>query len=154
MSKRQRGFTLLELLVVIAIIALASAAVVLSMRDDTDQPLEREALRLASLLEVARAQSRASDLPIRWRPTAQGFEFIGAAASTDDAEDLSRPRPWLAEGLTGRIESPAGAATLLLGPEPIIAPQVVQLQWGDRRLRIGTDGFQPFAVLDDGGDAR
>lgn len=154
MPKREHGFTLLELLVVLTIIALATAGVALSLRDDTDQPLEREALRLASLLEVARAQSRASDLPIRWRPNAQGFEFIGAPVSADNADDLSQPRAWLARGLSARIETPAGATALLLGPEPIIAPQVVVLRWEGRRLRVGTDGFQPFAVLDDPGGVR
>lgn len=151
MPKHQRGFTLLELLVVLAIIALATAGVVLSLRDDSDQPLEREALRLASLLEVARAQSRANDLPIRWQPTAQGFAFIGAPPSADGSEDLSHPRVWLAPGLVGSIQTPAGAKTLLLGPEPVVAPQVVVLQWRHRQLRIGTDGFQPFAVLTDAG---
>ena len=148
MLHRHRGFTLLELLVVIAIIALATAGVALSLRGNTDQPLEQEAQRLSSLLEAARAQSRASDSPIWWRPTAQGYAFVGAPAASDSQDDLQHPRPWLAEGLAAQIESPAGASTLVLGPEPIIPAQVVALRLGERVLRIGSDGVQPFAVLD------
>ena len=41
--------------------------------------------------------------------------------------------------------------TLLLGPEPIIAPQAVTLasiSQPQRRVRIATDGVRPFAVQD------
>ena len=60
----QGGFTLLELLVVISIIALATAGVGIAMRDSGQTLIEREAARLAALLESARAQSRASGTPV------------------------------------------------------------------------------------------
>ena len=47
----QRGFTLLELLVVISIVALATAGVGLAMRDSGQALLERDAARLAALLD-------------------------------------------------------------------------------------------------------
>ena len=50
-----RGFTLLELLVVLSIMALATVGVGLAMRDGTQAQLERDAERLAALLESARA---------------------------------------------------------------------------------------------------
>lgn len=45
------GFTLLELLIVIAIMAMATAGVSLAMRDNAQTTLERDAQRLAVLLE-------------------------------------------------------------------------------------------------------
>ena len=61
------GFTLIELLVVLALIAIGTAAVSLSFRDSSQTALEREAHRLAALLESARARSRASGMPVQWR---------------------------------------------------------------------------------------
>ena len=69
---RQRGFTLLELLVVLAIVAMASAGVGFAMRDSGQAQLEREAQRLAALLESARARSQALGIPLRWRVTVSG----------------------------------------------------------------------------------
>jgi general secretion pathway protein H len=78
-SNPNRGFTLLELLVVVAIMAIATAGVGLALRDSSRTMLEREAQRLMALLESARAQSRMSANPIRWRTTDKGFFFDGAA---------------------------------------------------------------------------
>ena len=77
----QGGFTLLELLVVISIMALATAGVGLAMRDGGQTQLEREAARLAALLESARAQSRAGGIPVRWRALPGGFRFEGLPRS-------------------------------------------------------------------------
>ena len=132
-----RGFTLLELLVVVAIIALASAGVSFALRDSQATQLEREAQRLAALLESARAQSRSSGIAVRWYPIEGGFRFDGAAAET-------LPQRWLADSTQVR-----GMGTLLLGPEPIIGPQEVVLVSAalpGRSLRIATDGLRPFAV--------
>jgi len=136
-GKAPRGFTLLELLVVIAIIAIASAGVSFALRETGTVQLEREAQRLAALLESARAQSRLSGLPVRWQALPEGFRFEGLTQQT-------LPDRWLSEGTQVQ-----GKATLLLGPEPIIGPQSVVLVSPDspgRNLRVATDGLRPFAV--------
>lgn len=144
-----QGFTLLELLVVVAIVALASAGVSLSLRNTDATALDNEAIRLAALLESARAQSRTSGVPVRWRSNAQGFQFEGVTARADARDSLARPRPWLNDETRARVVLPVNALELLLGPEPLIAAQQIELQQGDRRLVLGTDGLAPFAVVPD-----
>ncbi len=131
-------------MVVVAIVALATAGVSLALRDNDATQLEREALRLSALLESARAQSRTSGVPVMWRSTGAGFEFIGTALPTG-ARDPGRS--WLSEGTRVMITQPAGAQTLVLGPEPLIAAQQLVLMQGERRLVLGTDGLSAFAVI-------
>ena len=135
-----RGFTLLELLVVIAIMALATSGVSLAMRDNAQTALEREAQRLAVLFESARAQSRTNGMRVIWYATDSGFKFEGLAPG-------ALPERWLTEGTSVR-----GTASVLLGPEPIIGPQAVELVTrqpagqASPLLRVATDGLRPFAV--------
>lgn len=134
----QAGFTLIELMVVIAIIAIATAGVTLALRDPSETQLEREAQRLAALLESARARSRASGAPVRWLATPGGFRFEGLPKDT-------LPQKWLSSD----VAADPGAA-LLLGPEPIIGPQSVVLRAAGtkaRALMVATDGLRPFAVV-------
>lgn len=134
---RRGGFTLLELLVVVAIIALGTAGVSLALRDASASTLEREAQRLAALLESARAQSRATGIPVRWHTTPQGFAFEGLRPD-------ALPGHWL-----GTDTTVSGTDTLQLGPEPLLDPQSVVLRSAsqpDRALRVATDGLRPFAV--------
>ena len=136
-SLNARGFTLLELLVVVAIMAIATAGVSFALRDSQATQLEREAQRLAALLESGRAQSRSSGIPVRWYATADGFRFEGVAPQ-------ALPDHWLSE--TTRVRAPAA---LQLGPEPIIGRQEVVLESSaaaGRSLRIATDGLRPFTV--------
>jgi general secretion pathway protein H len=136
-SRAARGFTMIELLVVVAIIAIASAGVTLALRDSSDTQLEREAQRLAALLESARAQSRSTGVPVRWYPVPGGFRFDGLPPG-----DL--PDRWLASTTQVR-----GDVVLQLGPDPIVGREAVVIESSARPghpLRIATDGLRPFAV--------
>ena len=131
------GFTLLELLVVVAIIAIGTATVSLALRDASASSLEREAQRLAALLEAGRAQSRTTGRVVFWRATAQGFEFAGVDAG-------SLPTTWL-----GTDTAVQGTTSLQLGPDPLIEPQgivLVSASQPERLLRVATDGLRPFTV--------
>ncbi|MET0311418.1 MAG: prepilin-type N-terminal cleavage/methylation domain-containing protein [Burkholderiaceae bacterium] len=132
---RARGFTLLELLIVMAIIAIATAGVSLALRDSSRTALERDAQRLAALLEAGRAQSRTTGIAVRWVAlSGGGFRFEGAPQG-------SLPGEWLSAGT-----SVLGTATLVLGPEPLIGPQSVQLVSEGQSLIVATDGLRPFVV--------
>ncbi len=132
------GFTLIELLVVLSIIAIATAGVGFAIRDSSQTALERDAERLAALLEAGRALSRTSGQAIGWHDTQQGFRFEGLNAN-------KLPQNWLSPQTQVRWDS-AQNKTLVLGPEPLIDPQAVTLLQGTRSLRVATDGLHPFAV--------
>lgn len=148
-AHRSRGFTLLELLVVVAIIAVASAGVMLTMRDNSASNLERDAQRLAAMLESGRAQSRMQGTPVVWHAVPGGFVIDG----------LSPPLPtqsWLSTDTSvSAVLHPAAKdrapdTTITLGPEPLLEPQALVLASRSQaavRLQLATDGLRPFAVV-------
>ncbi|WP_431124465.1 pilus assembly FimT family protein [Variovorax paradoxus] len=144
-SRRTGGFTLLELIVVIAIIAMATASVTFAMRDSSAARLDREADRLAALLESARAQSRASGVAVRWR-LVEGGSFVFEGLPPD-----ALPNGWATSGISAQPALANGAPipAVLLGPDPIIAAQQIVLYSEGppaRSLRVATDGLRPFTV--------
>lgn len=133
---------MIELLVVIALIAIAAGAVTLALRDGSASRLEREAARLAALLESARAEARASGLPVRFELAAPNaadgaqFRFVGLPPSS------RLPDRWLDPEVTAEI---VGARALVLGPEPLLPAQQVVLRLHEQRLMLATDGLGAFA---------
>lgn len=136
--RTSRGFTLLELLLVVAIVAMASAGVAFALRDAGQSRLDREAQRLAALLEGARAQSRSRGVMVRWRSAPPGFAFDGLPS------DSALPTTWDDPETAAYSASP-----VVLGPEPIIGAQHIRL-WQqsapERSLWVTTDGLRPFNV--------
>ncbi|MFZ5521971.1 MAG: pilus assembly FimT family protein [Pseudomonadota bacterium] len=146
--RRARGFTLIELLIVVALIAVASSVVTLALRDPAATQLEREAVRLASLLESARAESRALGLPVTWlpRPSLQGgqrrdFSFEGLPAR------VSPPTRWLQPDVHAEVVGATPARPgLQLGPEPWIGAQRIVLRLEGQQVVLATDGLGPFEI--------
>jgi general secretion pathway protein H len=131
MLRKHTGFTLLELMVVVAVIAVGAAGVALALRDGSATALEREADRLAAVLDAARAQSRASGAALYFRPTPEGFLIEGLADP--------KLQPWLTEGV--QVQNPGA---IELGPEPIITPSRIVLSLGEQTRVVSTDGLLPF----------
>jgi general secretion pathway protein H len=147
---RTHGFTMIELLIVIAIVAISVGVVALALRDSQAAKLDEEAVRLAALFEMARAESRASGAPVQWAPVTLAveagaqFRFIGLPASQP------LPMRWLDGQTSAQV---VGAAVVVLGPEAILPAQRVALRLGDKRVDISTDGLAPFAPLPLASDA-
>lgn len=153
---RTRGFTLIELMVVVAIIAIGSAGVMFALRDSAATQLEREGLRLAALLESARAQSRASGEAVRWRTVEGGFRFEGGSQQAGElAGELASKGTGVGAGTSSGPEGAGAGGTgsglstswrqmpstwlsadtraqgtpdLVLGPEPMLPPQSVFIE--------------------------
>jgi len=149
---RQRGFTLLELLLVLAIVAISAGLAVLALRDNNATVLEREAVRLAALLEMARAESRVAGTPVRWVPgsapdfpgqraadggAAKGFHFPGLGQINP------LPQRWLDDRVTAQVPPPGW---LTLGPDAILPRQRLLLRLADQQIEISSDGLGPFNV--------
>jgi general secretion pathway protein H len=130
-------------MVVMALLAIVVGVVTLAMRDPSAAQLDREAVRLAALLEGARAESRSSGVAVRFevssQPGTNDFQFVGL--QTSDAP----PGRWLAEGVSAEI---IGGRSLMLGPEPLIGAQRIVLRLGERNLTLATDGLGPFVPVD------
>jgi len=148
-----RGFTLIELLLVLMLIALVSGMVSLSLRDGGQASLDREAQRLAALLEAGRAEARATGVAVR-------FELVGAADQAADADARFRfiglapdslpgsgrtPGRWLDADVLATIDN---ATALRLGPEPLIGAQRITLRLDDQQRVLTTDGLAPFTVAE------
>ncbi|MDQ6680305.1 MAG: type II secretion system protein GspH, partial [Pseudomonadota bacterium] len=130
--------------IVVVLIAVASSVASLALRDPASTTLEREAARLAALLEAGRAEARASGLAAYWEPQTQtqtseapGFRFVGLPPSGE------LPSRWLDSGVSAEV---VGARAVVLGPEPMIGAQRIVLRLRDQRLTLATDGLGPFVV--------
>ncbi len=147
-DSRALGFTLIELLVVVLLVALGSSLVALSLGDTPQHQLEREADRLISLLETARAQARSRSTPLLWQADEQGYAIrpFNATGASNDAvtEQVGQGLNWLSPGTR------AEPARLVISAEPVQAPLRLQLIHAGAvtsRVTLGSDGAEAFRVL-------
>lgn len=132
-------------MIVVALVAVAAGIVSLALRDPAGTRLETEAQRLSALLETARAESRATGLPVAWVPAREGegtgFRFVLLAGRR--SEPMSLPTQWLDPQVRAEV---LGAPSVQLGPEPLIPAQRIVLRLADQRLLLATDGLGPFGI--------
>jgi general secretion pathway protein H len=135
-------------MIVVALIAVAAGVVSLALRDSSSKRLQMEAERLSALLEAARADSRASGLPVYWTPAADGdevdFRFVRGTGKL--RQPMTLPTRWLDPQVRAEV---VDAPVVQLGPEPLIGAQLIVLRLADQRLQLATDGLGPFAVMNE-----
>lgn len=141
---RARGFTLLEMLVVVAIAAVLAASVVALAWPNDSLTAEREARRLAALLELATAESRASGESIAWRPEPVGYSFSRRNRDGDweafPASEPLGPRT-IPDGITLR-----GAEPVILHPYGLSSPMKVTIVAGERSFAVQGGVLGRFSV--------
>jgi general secretion pathway protein H len=142
---RSRGFTLIEMMLVLAIVAVLTAVVSWSMRDSAAVQLKQEAERLALWLESARVQARVQGLAVTAQMLPQGVALQGLSSDTGGTIQGAMGLSWLRPD----TQPVGGDAVLMLGPEPFIPPQQVQL--GSTRdlnakATVWTSGAGPWRV--------
>jgi general secretion pathway protein H len=142
---RSRGFTLIEMMLVLAIVAVLTAVVSWSMRDSAAVQLKQEAERLALWLESARVQARVQGLAVTAQMLPQGVALKGLSSDTGGTVQGAMGLNWLRPD----TQPVGGDAVLMLGPEPFIPPQQVQL--GSTRdplarATVWTSGAGPWRV--------
>jgi len=128
-----RGFTLLELMVVLVIISIILTFVTLTAGGDPRaEELQREARRLAALLEMASEEAVISSQQLAVRFSEQGYEFMvlrGDGWLPLSEDPLLRQRE-LPEGIELRLELEDNPPPSLISEDSDL-PQVFLLSSGE-----------------------
>jgi general secretion pathway protein H len=166
------GFTLLEILAAVFIMALLTSLAALALPGGNDELARTEAQRLAALFDTAREQAAALSMPVAWAAGPDGYEFLrpsprgwvplvqaplsprswGWLDGTPPARPpAASPSTWYAGNVRIRVVGGGGAlgappGWLVFGAEPVSQPMLVELETGDLRLSVASNGAQPFEV--------
>ncbi|MBW4046543.1 MAG: prepilin-type N-terminal cleavage/methylation domain-containing protein [Proteobacteria bacterium] len=170
-----RGFTLVELLVTLLVMALLTGLAALALPQSGQESMQREAERLAALLDAAREQAADRGEPLAWAPGSDGYTFLQPSPRgwipLDNPPLTARAWQWLDARETvppsylPRSNTPtvqagdvavrasggasglgASPSWLVFGTEPVSAPMAVTLHGDGRVITIASDGLAPFAV--------
>ena len=121
---RRAGFTLIELLVAMSIVGVLSATLVFVAKPGDATLARKEARRLAALLELALAETRASGRGIAWSPVTGGYAFWRKAddgewvAFAEDSPFRRRSLP----GGTALLDVTVDAQPLAPGERIVLSP--------------------------------
>ena len=130
---RSEGFSLVELMVVVCILAVLSAAFVVGVTPTEAARAEREARRLAALLELAAAEARASGEMLAWSAERSGYSFWRKG---DDGEWLRFPdtSPYRRRALEANVTIEGG--NVALTPYGLQAPFETTVSGGNTRIIV------------------
>lgn len=151
--KAARGFTLVELMVVMVIIGIALGVVSLNIVPGPREALEKEAQRIALLLQLARDEAIVRNRQVVFEAQPDRYRFLVRTETGWEAlpnDDMLRERAFSHSPISLSLDPPgAGSANPLritFGREPVDRPFVLTLADGAYAVAIQADGIGHFTV--------
>jgi general secretion pathway protein H len=148
----QHGFTLIELLVVLVIIGITLGLTVMSVAPSQAKAMQKEAQRIALLLQLARDEAIVRNRPVAFEAGTDSYRFLVRNEKTWDPlaqDDMLRERPFELAPVTLLLDPPnnvSGNMRIVFGREPVDRPFTLTLASGDLRATIRADGVGHFTV--------
>jgi general secretion pathway protein H len=150
---RGGGFTLVEIMVVLVIIGVTLGLASLNAIPSPRQDLQKEAQRIALLLQLARDEAIVRNRPVAFEATPERYHFLVRTETRWEPianDDLLRERDFKNAPLTLQLD-PTTAGTLnplriTFGNEPVDKPFILTLASGNDRVAIRADGVGHFTV--------
>lgn len=151
--RRVTGFTLVEIMVVMVIIGITLGLASLNAMPNPHQELQKEAQRIALLLQLARDEAIVRNRLVSFEADPQHYRFLVRNETRWDPvtnDDLLREREFKNAPLQ-LVLDPAGAGgtnplRITFGREPVDKPFVLTLASGDDSVAIRADGVGHFTV--------
>ena len=155
-ARGARGFTLVEVMVVMVIIGITLGLVSLNAIPSPRQDLQKEAQRIALLLQLARDEAIVRNRLIAFEANSERYRFLVRNETSWDQvinDDLLRERNFKNAPITLRLDPPAqtGGTTntnmrITFGREPVDRPFVLTLSNGEDQVAVRADGVGHFVV--------
>ena len=151
----RRGFTLIELLVVMAIIGVTLGLVSLNAIPSQQQALEKEAQRIALLLQLARDEAIVRSRQVAFDADLERYRFLvlnDKQWQPVTQDDLLRERAFTPAPMLLTMDPPSnalangGAFRIIFGREPVDKPFLLTLSSGAASVAIRADGIGHFSV--------
>lgn len=147
------GFTLLELMVVLVVVGIMLGLVTFNALPDKQQALQRDAQRIALLLQLAREEAIVRNSQVAFELDSQGYRFY--VRSNDEWKllndnELFRERNFKNSPLVITIEPNPTETTfplkIVFGREPVDKPFTLILEYQGASVSIHADGVGHFTV--------
>ena len=153
LPRRSGGFTLVEIMVVMVIIGITLGMVSLNAIPSPRQDLQKEAQRLALLLQLARDEAIVRNRLVTFEATPERYHFLVRTETRWEpivGDDLLRERAFKGAPLALLLD-PSSAGTvnplrITFGREPVDKPFVLTLASGGNSVAIRADGVGHFTV--------
>ena len=147
------GFTLVEIMVVMVIIGITLGMVSFNALPSPRQDLQKEAQRIALLLQLARDEAIVRNRLVAFEADSDHYRFLVRNETRWDPvleDDLLRERAFKSAPVTMLMDPPganAGKTTrITFGREPVDKPFVLTLVHDDSQVAIRADGIGHFTV--------
>ena len=140
-------------MVVMVIVGITLGMVSFNAMPDDHQILQRDAQRIALLMQLARDEAIVRNRPIAFEAEADRYRFLLREQNTWqklDRDELLHEREFKRSPITLTIMPPqpdrAIPMRIVFGREPVSKPFVLTLAFGDLQTAIHADGIGHFSV--------